>query len=187
MEKLEQLHKIMESSCSQYSYRRLLQEPFVIKDKAYATDAHIMIIAPKSLTSFSKKIENPEKVLNVIPNPSAFIKTFSLKNLKQTIAKIPYVDEYKNCDEDYECNTCNGDGEVEWEFDGYTKEDECPVCNGDGTLTEKKRIKTGKKVRSDKHVIQLNNAYFKHYYIEKLINLANLFSLKEIKLLNNPD
>lgn len=154
----------------------VMQLPFEINGKIYATDSYTLIRCNKSDCDF--EINNPytppncERVM-----PLAEIeKVLSID--KSTFEQYK-VDVY--IDEDVECDICNGYGEVEWEFQGYTKEDECPACDGSGSKTKIKSVKTGKKIFGNFHV-KLNETYFTINIFYKLIQ-ARDFLGGEITLL----
>ena len=46
-------------------------------------------------------------------------------------------------DQSNECKTCDGTGEVEWEFEMHSKDDDCPVCDGKGYIGKEVFVETG--------------------------------------------
>jgi len=111
-------------------------KPFIVGDKAIATDACTMIIVPASKTTGIETLTeyDPDNVLKVIPGAE-----FRGRNIPVPMALVK--DKIQHLTKEPEiilkdCEACDGDGWVVYEFTHkdvrHTKEDECPICGGDG-------------------------------------------------------
>ena len=144
--------------------RPAMLSPFEINGKIYATNATVLIRCDKSHCDF--EITNTEKAPDcerVIPAPNMDV----VLNIDRSI-----FDTYKTEDEwvEIECDTCDGEGQVEWEFQNYTEDFDCPVCKGDGI---KSKHKTGNKIFRDVGV-KLNNSYINIPLFYKLIQIRDM-------------
>jgi len=66
-------------------------------------------------------------------------KVVNCKEVLSQFKKRQKEPQYK--DDEIECETCEGEGEVQYEFNHkgnyYERDEECPVCEGDGVITGK--------------------------------------------------
>ncbi len=81
-----------------------------------------------------------------------------------------------------ECDVCNGDGEVEWEYDTYTSYHDCPKCDGAGEIGNP--VKTGRKTLSESCHIKIHESRIKIKYAKMLADIqqeigGNLVLLNE--------
>lgn len=107
------------------SLRPAFYNPIIWKGRVYATDAHALIITDKSNIDF--EFENEHKghdLSKILPpiNISEFLIVPDLEYLKT-------ADETKEVGEDIKCQECDGFGEVEWEYERWTKDFDCPKCD----------------------------------------------------------
>lgn len=144
--------------------RPVMSSPFEINGKVYATDGFTLIRCDKSYCNF--EITNPHTPPDceaIMPTPN----TESVLNIdKSVFEQYKTEDEYENIGEEIECKTCSGFGNVEWVFEGYTKDDDCPVCKGSGLEAEPQSVKTGRKTFG-RLKVKLNETYFiiDHFYL----------------------
>jgi DnaJ-class molecular chaperone len=121
-------------------------EPFEKDNKVYATDRHCLIKIDKSLCDFS--VNNKGDV----PNVEAVIPVNNVNIIiDEDLSKYDIYkteDSYDEIDEDIDCDTCDGSGEVEWEFEHYTNYFDCPVCEGSGYKEHVKKV-----LLEEKHIL----------------------------------
>jgi len=147
--------------------RPKFHNPLTYLNKVFASDAHVLIITDKDNVDFEFKNESetPTDLSTIIP----------ISNISETLT-IPNLEQYKTADEtkevgeDIKCSECDGDGEVEWEYESWTKDFECPKCDGDGYESESKQVSTGNKTfRNIKVKIKGNYLdIFKFNYVLKV-------------------
>jgi len=187
---MEHIEKALHSIIKYNEYRDWMQTPFTIGNNVYSTDAHSIIKVPKeSVGMFDdcKKEGNAKTVVDLFDFKPQKILTVKVQDLKDVIGEIPLIDECRNADAEGKCNECEGDGEVEWEYEGYTKDMDCPVCDGEGVITESKKEKTGRKIRAEGYFIDFNHTRIRTCMIEELINVAWLLKADEIELINQTE
>lgn len=157
-------------------YNQAFARPFELNGKVYATDGHIMIRTDKKNIDF--KLQNP---IVQPPNAEKVIPEKTIERVLKVDAKkfeaLKTADETKH----FPCKTCNGDGEVEWEFDRWTKHFDCPECDGAGGDD----VRTGKKTFDSDTFIKISDAYFTVRNFYKLIEVSQL-AKRRIFLLNEP-
>jgi excinuclease UvrABC ATPase subunit len=155
--------------CETDVLRPALHNPFEINGKIYATDAHCMIKIDKSNCDFDIKSNDLKK-----PNCEAVIPEENMNVVlnidSQIFEQYKTEDETEDIGEDIECEACAGEGEVDWEFERYTKSFECPVCDGTGYKAQKRSVKTGNKTFGIFRV-KLNDTYFQMEKFYKLIQV----------------
>lgn len=108
--------------------RDWMSRPFTIENKVMATNAYNLVMIDKKYVSKFPDIEiSATKVLSIIPGKRNQNITISTKELMELIEeKVEQVEAFEECAE------CEGYGEVDWEFNGFTKPDDCPECEGSG-------------------------------------------------------
>lgn len=163
-----QLQDLFLSFCGSDKHRPALHQPFHIDGKVYATDSICLIRTDFSNIDF--EINNKEQAPaadKVIP----VVNKHHVLKIEQSFFDIYKTrDEYVDLGEDIECNTCDGEGEVEWEFEHYTNMDDCPACKGSGFEKKTKYVLTGKKTFGDV-AVKINDTYFP---IEKIFRIFNV-------------
>lgn len=159
-----ELEKTFDLFVGKDNLRPTMHTPFEFENYIYATDAHILIRVKKEDCDF--EITNPDFLKcddKIIPKENENI-ILSIPDFEMYKTE----DEYKVIQEEKECDTCHGSGEVEWEFENYTKDFDCPVCEGEGIEEEEKKAKTGKKTFG-LTAIKVKDTYFDI----KLFNVLN--------------
>lgn len=121
--------------------------------------------APKAVTLFEQYKHTP---IN---------QRVKLNHLKDQLKKAPLVDEW-----DYsqitECPTCNGEGEVEWKFEDWTREDYCPKCGGEGEIGDP--VETGKRIIDSDAEGEIFGAWMKLRQLQRVIDFCEIIDLKEV-------
>ncbi len=172
------------------TYREWMIEPFIIDDYVYATDGHALIKVPKKcvINDYEPIKESiRESIARIMPDKKQLKYTIKIAELKEAITSIPKIEEFRNVESDYTCKECEGNGEVEWEYEGYTDYFDCPVCNGDKKLSKNHVIKTGRKIYDKNHFIDIKKSRFKEKYLSKIVAIANYIKSDSIILLSQKE
>jgi hypothetical protein len=161
-------------------FRPAMHKPFEINGKVYATDAYTLVRTDKANIEFFLDNEhNPPNCEGVIPE----VNTSLILNItKEMFETLKTADEYEIAGKDIECKTCEGSGEVEWDFEHYTRDFECPVCEGAGWEEQKTSRKTGGKTFG-KCIVKINDACFHIDKFYKLIKVRDILG-GEIELIS---
>ena len=166
-------------------YRNWLCEPFFIGDLAIATNAHEMVFFDKKLVEKELNFcgnANPQIVSNNIPKQRNQDFKLNIEEIESCLKNIPLVDIFKEDGEDIKCSECGGDGEVEWEYESWTKDFECPKCDGDGYESESRKVPTGEFEIDGVNLIDVKNSRFSVKMIERLLQVSRLLKENEITL-----
>ncbi len=165
--------------------RNWLFKPFSVGNLAIATNAHELIFFNKELTK-SELIpcenENPQIILNNIPQERNQSFVLDIEKIEECFKNIPLVDVTKEVGEDIKCSECLGEGEVEWEYERWTKDMTCPKCDGDGYESTSKQVPTGEKEIDGLKLIDIKNSRFSVLMVDRLLKVRNLLNEKEITL-----
>lgn len=173
----EKAKELFELFCAKDSLRPWMKNPQPHGGYIYATDSHSLIRVKEDLISKKYESETDTYFPNIIPVESDDI-TITADNLRKLIAEAPLVNE--TIDNTQECEACDGDGEVEWEFfSGHTyyMDDDCPVCQGKGEIGGD--IPTGRMIPDPEFRIKLDKTYFSALLINKLIRSMEIAEVKE--------
>lgn len=150
--------------------------PFKIGDQVMATNAHVLIIindevlpAVEPLTDY-----DPQNVLSIIPKEYFNIGKIITADLRSMLDNIPLIPK------ESECEVCEGDGEVEYEFysgiNHYTIDHDCPVCKGDGVIKTKSRET---EIDYSKRIV-IGQSAFGINYLDLLVRCAEALQAPEI-------
>lgn len=164
--------------------RPWMNKPFYVKDLAVATDAHTMIWLNKNLIEGLEQCEraNPSIVTDLIPKEINENFTIDVEKIKDAISKIELVDDFDIVGESIKCSECDGEGEVEWEYERWNKDMACPKCDGEGYESSETKVKNGKKVIDTGFQIDIKQSRFSVEMILKLIKTQEILNVKEIVL-----
>ena len=157
---MNELEQLFNSFCGHHDS---ISRPFVDEGVIYATNRHVLIYAPESVLDFQA-----QAAVRGTPNAKSVIKPFNTS--KALNVKSEDFDPFKTEDGTAVCKYCDGDGEVEWEFEQWHKTDECPACNGKGSIVNPKAPKTFHEY----HYTKLDGAYFATRYFYKLFEVQNV-------------
>jgi len=151
--------------------RQEMHKPFEINGKVYATDAVTLVRCNKTECDF--EIGTPD----IVPNCKGVIPIENCREIikisREQFGPLETEDEYKYIGQDVECNTCYGDGVVEWEYQHWKDEFDCPSCNGSGCSQQKQRVKTGGKT-FDHSLVKVNDSYFDANIFYKLLKVRDI-------------
>jgi len=152
-------------------FRPEMHKPFEINGKVYATDGYTLVRTDKANIDFV--IDNEHTAPNcegIFPKVNT---SLILNVTKEMLEPLKTADEYEFAGKDIECETCEGIGQVEWEFKHYKRYFDCPVCEGNG-LSEKTRVrKTGGKTFGN-CLVNIKGAYLHIDKFYKLIKVRDI-------------
>lgn len=157
-----------------------MRKPFTVNGKTGATNAYSVVLLPfaSAYEDMSNKFEG------IIPTPNCSIR-YSVAKLKECYNKIPLVD----IPPEKECPECNGDGQVEYEYNGntgyFSKDIECPVCKGEGFTIDKS--KKGESVPDSKKCIKIGNTSFPSARVSEIIKTADLLNIEYFTLIHQSE
>jgi len=143
-----------------------MRQPFIACGKQMYTDGYSMLVT--NITNPSLQ-DRSDKVGGIYPQPNNCNVTYTIIQLSDVVSKIDLIDEVEMIGNDVDCLSCDGHGEVTWEFDGHEKEDDCPVCDGSGFSSEEKERITGNKVINNDAAIQVCYIKFRAKQIIRLL------------------
>lgn len=157
---MTQLEQLFNSFCGHHDQ---ISRPFVDEGVIYATNRHVLIYAPESVLDFQAQPAG-----RGMPNAKSVIKPFNTS--KVINVKSEDFETFRTEDGKAVCEYCDGDGEVEWEFEQWHKTDDCPACNGKGSIVNPKAPKTFHHC----HYTKLDGAYFATISFYKLFEVQNV-------------
>lgn len=165
-------------------YRFWMNTPFYVNNLAIATDGHTMIKMSKDFVQGLNICErdNPSDILNVIPDVKNENLKLDLEDIIKAISKIKKKDGYDVIGEDCKCGECGGSGEVEWEYESWTKDMDCPKCDGEGYESLEIKKPNGKKIIDESFFIDIKESRFSIKIINRLLETAKILDEKEIVL-----
>jgi hypothetical protein len=166
------MKKILDLFTEKEGMREWTRSPFTNADKTviFATDGHAMICIKNN--SGENNFENHEdRIKRIYPAEcSSDCLSVSFEELQNALNKIKPINKMK-------CPDCNGTGEVEWEYESYTKEFECPVCDGNGT------IRTDYTFFNDNAGVKINGRIFYAKQIKRIVDAMLLCGSNESRIL----
>jgi hypothetical protein len=173
-------------------YRPELTAPFLSDGMAMATDCHVLVYLPSCLLptkpdDYTGKTE----FAKVIPAElSPVEKVATLTEMIQVLGQVEKEEEVI-CTDDDTCQECDGDGQVEWEYESkvssrsYELTEDCPVCKGDGIKGYWR--KTGKMVVNQHQKIKIGLSHFSAPIVARMIKAMELLEETECRLIYQPD
>jgi len=165
--------------------RSWINEPFFIENLAIATNARELVFFDKNLSEKELNVcgnENPQLILNNIPEQRNKDYKLNIEEIETYLKNAPKVDVLKTVGKDVKCTECDGDGQVEWEYENWTKEFDCPKCYGDGYESESRQIPTGEFEIDPINLVDIKNSRFSIKMIERLLKVKDLLRETEIIL-----
>jgi len=149
--------------------RPAFYNPLPWESKIYATDAHALIITDESNIDFEFENEHKGHNLSTILPPVNISEILIIPELEH----LKTADETKEVGEDVKCTECDGHGEVEWEYEGWTKYDDCPKCDGSGYEETTRDVLTGNKTFRNV-IVKVKDTYFQIKYFNKLLEVQKI-------------
>lgn len=176
---------VLELFYSKDKLRPAMQSAFKQNGKVYATDAYTAICIDEEHFDFEIVNEFQDKAPNmgkIYPEEN----TGRILNVSiSDFEKFMTEDEVKYLGEDISCDTCDGEGEVEWEFEHWTQEFDCPRCHGTGLSYKAQEVKTGNKTLGN-YKVRIGDAYFDIRKFFKLIRVQQILG-GEIEIIHVPE
>lgn len=165
--------------------RDWINKPFFIGNLAIATNAHELVFFDKKLSEIELDVcgnTNPQLILNNIPEQRNTEYKLNIEEIETCLKNAPKVDILKTVGKDVKCTKCDGEGQVEWEYERWTKEFDCPKCDGEGYESESRQVPTGEKEIDGLNLIDVKESRFSIKTIDRLIKVKNLLNENEITL-----
>jgi hypothetical protein len=163
--------------------RLVLTSPFVQDGHVIASDGHILIRVSQSATEDmtypqAKSIKTDHLFAIEMPNEESI----TIERLEEMLSTIEQVEETVMIDSRFKCTECDGNGDVTWYYEHWTRRDDCPVCDGSGYLGKKEYKPTGRKIPDDKAEIQLGNKAFSAKYIKVIADTMKLLGVSQLTM-----
>ncbi|MCM1301354.1 MAG: hypothetical protein NC226_06500 [Bacteroides cellulosilyticus] len=163
--------------------RPYMAAPYLKNGYVCATEAHILIrIKAETLHGEYKETER----CNIDWPADNCNFTISLQEIETMLSNIPQVEEEVKVGEDIKCMECDGEGEVEWEYQDksghYHYEDhECPICEGSGFDSESRYVKTGRMIPDGECSIRIRRIVIKAEFLEVLNKAMKIIGVGEVR------
>ena len=140
----------------------------------YATDGHCCLRWPdQSEPTKERKIPDFNSVYD---KPTDTETVISLPEYEYWKKKLPLVPDFT------ECEYCNGEGQVTWEFEHFSKEDVCPHCKGYGGFENKNLMVPD----PNKH-FAIAGLNFTQKQFDKIIHVMKTWGREKTVLLTNSE
>ena len=154
--------------------RPVMLKPFEVDDYYVATDSHSLVRVKKDLCG-DFEVKNEHGNLKIKHLFHEYNQN-QILNITVDLEKYRTGKELKEVGEDIKCTECDGFGEVEWEYENWTKDFDCPKCDGIGFMEESKEVETGNYVFSDDKIIKIKGLHFSLKNIERIIKLKKMIN-----------
>lgn len=163
--------------------RPFMTTPFLKNGYVCATEAHILIRI-KAETLRGKYKETEKGNIDWPADNCNFI--ISLQEIETMLSSIPQVEEEIKIGEDIECEECNGEGEVEWEYEDksgryHYEEHECPICQGNGYESRARYKTTGRMIPDGECSIWIRRIAIKAEFLEVLSKAMKIIGVDEVR------
>jgi hypothetical protein len=163
--------EILKKFCSEEKIRPAMMNPFINGEFVCATNGHIGIIIPKSLTETDYSKNPTMRMIEVLDNTDLLTKSLNIQ-LRETMTNFPKEPIYETIGEEKKCPECDGSGEIECSECGNTYD--CKRCDGTGKIGH--IIKTdkiiGEQIAED-YRVKINGCYFNPAYINLIADIAD--------------
>ena len=188
--KIKNEAELLSMFCDKNEFRTLLRAPFLNTkyNEVWATNGHAIIrIKPERLVN-----EYPKGELTLPNQECSCKKEVTIEAIEEALKKCPQIDEEVIVQDAIECDECNGEGEVYWEYradNGRTYDclHDCPICDGTGQKRPEMVRKTGRQVADDEAIIKVGNAYIFARYIRTLKSAMEHLNATSVEMLFNPE
>lgn len=180
--KYSDLVDVFMSFTSDDNSRLYANNPFTKGETTFATDSVSLIYTHRDnlpgLFATEKYDLSAERYIRD-PNSNIHVPVADLNPFKTEV-------EYSTVDKRAECKTCDGTGDVEWEFEGYTKDDDCPECKGKGVIGEFLKKPTGEMTFGAMMYVKIKGVLFHASQIHRLFETAKKLK-SDVYLTHVPD
>lgn len=161
-------------------FRAKLMKPFLSNGYVCASDIYALLMVKEELLS-GKYESNGIDVTNVITKSNNRA-VYTLEELQKAVCDSMTGDEEKIVSPRIDCDECDGDGTVEWEYISsfgrrFTQYFDCPICEGSGVIADAIVRKTGKKCALDDDLISIQSLKFQTTQIAKMCETMKLLSI----------
>ena len=188
--KIKNEAELLSMFCDKNEFRKLLRAPFLNTkyNEVWAATGHVIIrIKPERLVN-----EYPKDELTLPNQECPCRKKVTIEAIEEALKKCPQVDEEIVVQDAIECDECNGEGKVYWEYladNGRTYDylHDCPICDGTGEREPGIIRKTGKQVADDEAIIRVGNAYILAMHIRKLKSAMEYLNTASVEMIFNPE
>jgi hypothetical protein len=187
--KIKNEAELLSMFCDEKELRPLLRAPlFNTKyNEVWSTDGCILIrIKPERLNG-----KYPKGELKLPNQECSCKKKVTIEAIEEVLKKCPQVDEEIVVQEAIECDECNGEGEVYWEYRDsklctHEQLHSCPICRGSGKMKPEIRRKTGNKIAYTAAIVKVGNAYMYARYINILRIAMKHLNAFSVEMVFNP-
>ena len=166
-----------------------LEKPFTEGEYVVATETHIILFIRKDFLEeeYISTIKPPVAALNKIPIQNCDIPVCS-SAIRAALDILPKVEEFEEVCEEIECEECDGDGEVYWEYQdrhGHTYQSvhDCPCCDGSGKYQSSIKRPTGNMVVQNCCFISLNGIFVHAQNMEPLLSTMDSLGIHKARIL----
>ena len=169
--------------------RPSMSKPFIQQDYIIATDANTMI----AFNNDKAKVETDENS-DDLPNAIKYLelesnidKVFEIAHIRAAIKKIEEEFNRRYEIKNVVCPDCAGTIGVDYVFISHTNEVHsiegiCPSCDEKGYISEITDKETGDRFSFVRKLIEYDDSCMNAKYLNRLIKVAELFEVKQIKL-----
>lgn len=171
------------------SIRPMLEKPFPCGDYIAATDTRVLLIIKKDLLQDTfEEVRNAPDVMKVIPEINCEL-LLTHEQISLSLGSLPHEKELQEVEPEIECPECDGDGQVEWEyqdrnFNHYTDWADCPCCKGSGIFRKAVMEPTGRMRVDLGAFIIINGVAVWAYLLELLLDTMDILGIKEVRILS---
>lgn len=163
--------------------RAMLQNPFIQDGYVYAANGHIMIrVKDASLLDNPMYREQSKPQSSHLFDGMEDAGTITMTNILELKNKVELIDELELDGENVKCDECDGWGEVEWEYDRWTKDFDCPACDGSGYSDKETYNPTGRKITNPEGGIFIVDRHFKVKLVDVLLETMQYFNVDVAKI-----
>lgn len=169
---------------SEITFKEAFKKPFSAGEFVYATDEYKIIRLKKDIL----KEEYPPYTKPMFKWPEKNCdRLVTLSSLQEVWDRMPTVEETIMQGEYKDCEECNGEGEVEWEYmdsSGRThcQNFDCPVCGGSGYAEQPEEAKTGRMIPDLETTIGFGFHSLRADHVFVLMKTMKLLGMDEIHL-----
>lgn len=166
--------------------RPKFQRPWHEGAYIFASETHILIRIKEELTETDYPSYDDGKINNLFPTcPPTGILT--REKLAAVISNAPLTYEEIEIGEDVECEECNGEGTVTWEYKHWKDEFDCPCCDGTGYSERAQHKRTGNKVIAYDAAVcinggKYNTATFRAQFLDLILDAMKYFDRSEVPM-----
>lgn len=161
-------------------FREQIKAPFLSDGYVCATETHRLIMIKPEICKGDYKPNNLHVLKSL--NPNNIDITLALAELKDAVERVSTEKEMKTIRPAIECEDCDGDGEVEWEYEdkhNFTHREyhTCPVCKGTGNSSPAIEKPTGRLIPPYEASIGIYEQVFNAYQLLALCDAMELLGI----------